>query len=58
MMVLVAYFLIAAIAAAAASAIIGIVLTNLIVHRFTKSDRAVKVSCASELNEKNEKNVA
>ena len=38
MMVLLGYFLIAAIAGVAASAIIGFVLTNLLIARFEKAD--------------------
>ena len=41
-MVLLGYFLIAAVAAVTASAIIGLLLTNFIVDRFTSSDRAKK----------------
>ena len=40
MMVLLFYFLIAAVAAVIASAIIGRLLTNLIIGRFKTSDRA------------------
>ena len=40
MMVLLFYFLIAAVAVIGASAIIGLFLTNFIIDRFTTSDRA------------------
>ena len=50
-MVLLGYFLIAAIAGVAASAIIGLVLTNVLIRRFTKADRPIKISCASEIND-------
>jgi multidrug efflux pump subunit AcrB len=42
MMVLLVYFLIAAVAAVAASAVIGLFLTNFIIDRFITSDRAKK----------------
>jgi hypothetical protein len=51
MMVLVGYFLIAALAGIAASAMIGLVLTNLMVRRFTKADRPIRIACASEVNQ-------
>ena len=51
MMVLASYFLIAAIAVIAASAMIGLVLTNLMIRHFTKADRPIKIECASEVNE-------
>jgi hypothetical protein len=41
-MVLLAYFLIAAIAGIAASAIVGLILTNLVIRRFTKAERPVE----------------
>jgi hypothetical protein len=41
-MVLMFYFLVAAVAVTGASAIIGVFLTNLIIDRFTTSDRAKK----------------
>jgi hypothetical protein len=44
MMVLLGYFLIAAIAGVAASAIIGFVLTNLLIGRFEKADRPIRIS--------------
>jgi hypothetical protein len=40
MMVLAGYFLVAAIAVIAASAMIGLVLTKLMIRRFTKADSA------------------
>jgi hypothetical protein len=51
MRVLIGYFLIAATVSVAASAIVGLVLTNLLVSRFTKADRPIKISGASEINE-------
>lgn len=51
MMVLVGYFLFAAIAGIAPSAIIGLVLTNLMVGRFEKADRPIKLSYKSGINE-------
>jgi hypothetical protein len=48
MLVLIGYFLIAATVSVAASAIVGLVLTNLLVGRFIKADRPIKISCASE----------
>jgi hypothetical protein len=51
MMVLVGYFLIAAIAFIAVAAMIGLVLTNLTIRRFTKADRPIRIACASEVNE-------
>jgi hypothetical protein len=51
MIVLLGYFLIAAITGIAASAIVGLVLTNLLIRRFTKTDRPIKISWASEVNE-------
>jgi hypothetical protein len=48
MLVLLGYFLIAATVSVTASAIVGLVLTNLLVGRFTKANRPIKVSCASE----------
>jgi hypothetical protein len=51
MMVLLGYFLIAAFVILAASAIVGLALTNLLVCRFTKADRPIKISGASEINE-------
>ena len=51
MMVLLGYFLIAAIAGIAASAIVGLILTNLVIRRFTKADRPIKVACTSEVSE-------
>lgn len=51
MLVLIGYFLIAATVSVAASAIVGLVLTNLLVGRFTKADRPIKISGASEINE-------
>jgi multidrug efflux pump subunit AcrB len=50
-MVLLGYFLIAAIVSVAASGIVGLVLTNVMVRRFTKADRPIKIACASEVNE-------
>ena len=44
MMVLLGYFLMAAIAGVAASAIIGFVLTNLLIGRFEKTDRPIRIS--------------
>ena len=52
MMVLAGYFLIASIAGITASAMIGLVLTNLMIRRFSKADRPMKIACASEVNEK------
>jgi NhaP-type Na+/H+ or K+/H+ antiporter len=43
-MVLIGYFIIAAIAGIAVSAIIGFVLTNLMIRCFTKADRPIKIS--------------
>ena len=43
MMVLLGYFLIAAVAGIAASAIVGFVLTKLLVGRFTKGDRPINI---------------
>jgi hypothetical protein len=57
MMVLLGYFLIAAMAGIAASAIVGLVLTNLLIRRFTKADRPMNVSCASAVNEENEESL-
>jgi hypothetical protein len=57
MMVLLGYFLIAAITGIAASAIIGLVLTNLLIRRFTKAERPMNVSCASAVNEESEKSL-
>jgi hypothetical protein len=51
MMVLLGYFLIAAIVIVAASAIVGLVLANLLVSCFTKADRPIKISCTSEINQ-------
>jgi hypothetical protein len=51
MMVLAGYFLVAAITVIGASAIIGLVLTNLMIRRFTKADRPIRVASASEVNE-------
>ena len=48
MMALAGYFFIAVIADIVASAMIGLVLTNLLVARFTKPDRPTKLPCASE----------
>ena len=50
-MVLLGYFLIAAIAGIAASAIVGLILTNLVIRHFTKADRPIKVACTSEVSE-------
>jgi hypothetical protein len=50
-MVLLGYFLIAAIVTVAGSAIVGLVLTNLLLGCFTKADRPVKSSCTSEINQ-------
>ena len=50
-MVLAGYFLIAAIAGIATSAMIGFVLTKLMILRFGKADRPIKIACASEVNE-------
>ena len=44
MMVLLGYFFIAAISGVAASAVIGFVLTNLLVGRFEKADRPMRIS--------------
>ena len=52
MMVLVGYFLIAAIAFIAVAAMIGLVLTNLMIRRFTKADRPIRIASASEVNAK------
>jgi hypothetical protein len=43
MLVLIGYFLIAVSITVAASAIVGLVLTNLLVGRFTKADRPIKI---------------
>jgi hypothetical protein len=51
MLVLLGYFLIAATVSVTASAIVGLVLTNLLVGRFTKANRPIKISGASEINE-------
>jgi hypothetical protein len=51
MMVLAGYFLIAAIAGIATSLMIGFVLTNLMIRRFAKADRPIKIACASDANE-------
>ena len=51
MMVMANYFLIAAIEVITASAMIGLVLTNLMIRHFTKADRPIKIACASEVNE-------
>lgn len=48
-MVLAGYFLIAAIAGIATSAMIGLVLTNLMIRRFAKADRPIKIACASDV---------
>ena len=50
-MVLLGYFLFAAIVSVAASAIVGLVLTNLLLGCFTKADRPIKSSCTSEINQ-------
>jgi hypothetical protein len=57
MMVLLGYFLVAAIAGIAASAIVGLILTNLVIRRFTKAERPMNVSCASAVNEENEESL-
>jgi hypothetical protein len=44
MMVLLAYFIIAAIAGVAASLILGFVLTNVLIERFGKADRPIRIS--------------
>jgi hypothetical protein len=44
MMPLFGYFLIAAVAVSAASAVIGFALTNLLIGRFEKADRPIKIS--------------
>ena len=44
MTVLLGYFLIAAIAGVVASAIVGFVLTNLLIGRFEKADRPIRIS--------------
>jgi hypothetical protein len=54
MMVLLGYFLIAAITVIAASAIIGLVLTNLLIRRFTKAERPIRIACPSEINDERE----
>ena len=43
MMVLFGYFIIAAMAGVAASAIIGFILTNLLISRFQRADRQVRI---------------
>ena len=43
MMVLLGYFLFAAIAGVAASAVIGFVLTKLLITRFEKADRPIPI---------------
>ena len=42
MMVLLSYFLVAAMAGVAASAMVGLVLTNVLIGRFEKADRQRK----------------
>lgn len=54
MLVLIGYFLIAAAVSVAASAIVGLVLTKLLVDRFTKADRPIRIRCASEINDEPE----
>ena len=54
MLVLIGYFLIAAAVSVAASAIVGLVLTNLLVDRFTKADRPIRIRCASEISDEAE----
>jgi hypothetical protein len=44
MMILLGYFFIAAILGVAASAMIGFVLTNLLIGRFEKADRPMRIS--------------
>ena len=44
MMVLLGYFMVAAMAGVAASAIIGFVLTNLLMARLQKADRPMRIS--------------
>ena len=51
MLVLLGYFLVAAIVIVAASAIVGLVLANLLLGCFTKADRPIKSSCTSEINQ-------
>ena len=51
MLILLGYFLIAATVSVAASAIVGFVVTNLLVDRFTKADRPIKILCVSEISE-------
>ena len=51
MLVLLGYFLISAALSVAASAIVGFVITNLLVDRFTKADRPIKISCISQISE-------
>ena len=48
MVVLLGYFIIAAMAGVAASAIIGFVLTSLLVARVDKSDRAARVTLPND----------
>jgi hypothetical protein len=50
MMVLLGYFFIAAISGVAASAMIGLVLTNLLIDRLEKADRPIRISSESEVN--------
>ena len=50
-MVLLGYFLIAAIISIAASAIIGLVLTNRLLGCFTRAWPANQIASASEVNE-------
>jgi hypothetical protein len=42
-MVLLGYFFIAAISGVAASAMVGFVLTNLLIARFEKADRPIRI---------------
>jgi hypothetical protein len=44
MVVLLGYFFIAAAAGVAASAMVGLVLTNLLIGRFEKADRPIRIS--------------
>ena len=44
MMVLLGYFLVAGIAGVAASAMVGFVLSNLLIRRFEKADGPIRIS--------------
>jgi hypothetical protein len=50
MMVVLGYFLIATLAAILASAIMGLVLTNLLIAGFEKADRVIRIASKFEVN--------